>query len=115
MVTMTICDTAPATGAAVSIRAIPVRATVNLINRGARARSGGNTVTDTASAPLTLRAGAAAGRARSIMTMARSATEGFASECDRVMHRDRDGDANRVLEPCTFMAARICGVSDISH
>jgi hypothetical protein len=51
---MTICDTTPAIGAAVSNRAIPVRATLNEIRCGARARSGGKTVAETAIAPLTL-------------------------------------------------------------
>jgi len=75
MVIMTICDTPPAMGAAVSRRAIPVRATLNEISSGGRVSIGGRIRADTAIAPLTLCAGAIAGMATSTMSIAESARE----------------------------------------
>jgi len=67
---MTICDTAPAIGAAVSRRAIPVRPTLTEISRGDCVPSGGRTVADTAIAPLTLWAATAAGTVTRISAIA---------------------------------------------
>ena len=115
MVTMTICDTAPAIGAAVSSRAMPGRARLSESNCGGRVPSGGSTVADTAIAPPTLWAGASVGRVASAMTIAASVRQRFGSECDRVLRHDRGAGCCSGLEPCTFMAARICGVVDINH
>jgi hypothetical protein len=115
MVTMTICDTAPAIGAAVSSRAIPARATLNEIRCGGRVPSRGNTVADTGIAPPTLWEGATDGTVASTVTIAAIACQRCASEDDRMIHGDRGSDSNPVLAPCTVMAARICGVVDINH
>jgi hypothetical protein len=75
MVTMTICDTPPAIGAAVSRRTIPARGTLNEISCGSRVSTGGRILTETAIAPVTLWAGATAGMATSTMAIAESERE----------------------------------------
>jgi hypothetical protein len=70
MVTMTIGDTPPVTGAAVSRSAIPVRATFNEMSCGGRVSTGGRILAETAIALLALCAGATAGMAMSPMTIA---------------------------------------------
>ena len=88
-VTMTICDTAPATGADVSRCAIPVRARLIETSCGGCAPSGGRIVADTPSAPTTLWARALADTVTStVLTVARS-IEMCACEYIRVMHGDK--------------------------
>lgn len=69
---MTICDTPPALGAAVSRSASPVRATLTEMSRGGRVSTGGRILAETAIPLLTLCAGATAGMAMSTMTIAES-------------------------------------------
>ena len=86
-VTMTICDTAPAIGDAVSTRATPVGARLTETSWGARDPSGGRMVAATPSVPLTRCARAVAGMVASTMLTVASNTEIFASEYVRMLHR----------------------------